>query len=67
MAFVYFLRLRSGKIYVGRTIDLEQQLEGHFRGAACCSTKNDSPVELLRLEPCADFSAARKREAQLKK
>jgi putative endonuclease len=60
MAFVYFLRLRSGKIYVGCTID-------HLRGAACYSTKNDLSVELLRLEPCADFTAARRREAQLKK
>ena len=67
MAFVYFLRLRSGKIYVGCTIDLEQRLEDHLRGAACYSTKNDLSVELLRLEPCADFTAARRREAQLKK
>jgi predicted GIY-YIG superfamily endonuclease len=67
MALIYFLRLRSGKIYVGCTIDLEQRLEDHFRGVACYTTKIDPPVELLRLELCSDFSAARRREAQLKK
>ena len=66
-AFVYFLHLRSGKIYVGCTIDLEQRLGDHLRGAACYSTKIDPPIELLRLEPCFDFTAARRREAQLKK
>ena len=67
LAFVYFLRLRSGKISVGCTIDLEQRLEDHLRGAACYSTKTDPPVELLRREACAGFGAARQREAQLKK
>jgi predicted GIY-YIG superfamily endonuclease len=67
MAFVYFLSLRSGNIQVGCAIDLEQRMKDHLRGAACHTTRNDPPVELLRLEPCADFSAARKREAQLKK
>ena len=42
-------------------------VEDHLRGAACYSTSNDPPVELLRLEPSADFTAARQREAQLKK
>ena len=67
MAFVYFLRLRSGTIYVGCTIDLEQRLRDHLGGLACLTTKRDAPVGLLRLESCADFAAARKREAQLKK
>jgi hypothetical protein len=35
MAFVYFLRLRSGSIYVGCTIDLEQRLVDHQDGVAC--------------------------------
>ena len=67
MAFVYFLRLRSGSIYVGCTIDLEQRLRDHHRGVACHTTEQDPPIDLLRLERCADFAAARKREAQLKK
>jgi len=66
-AFVYFLRLRSGKIYVGCTIDLEQRLEDHSQGVACYTTKIDPPVELLRLELCPHFPSARRREAQLKK
>jgi predicted GIY-YIG superfamily endonuclease len=67
MAYVYFLRLRSGNIYVGCTIDLAQRLVDHSQGVACYTTKIDPPVELLRLEPCADFRPARQCEAQLKK
>jgi predicted GIY-YIG superfamily endonuclease len=67
IAYVYFLRLGSGSIYVGCTIDLDQRLLDHQGGGACYTTKQDPPIELLRLEPCVDFTAARKREAQLKK
>ena len=67
MAFVYFLRLRSGRIYVGCTIDLEQRLVDHQGCVACYTTRQDPPIELLRLELCVDFAAARKREAQLKR
>ena len=61
-----FRRHRSGQIYVGRTIDLEQRVADLSQGVPCYTTKIDLPIELLRLEPCADFSAARRREAQLK-
>ena len=67
IAFVYFLRLRSCSIYVGCTIDLQQRLRDHNRGVACRTTELDTPIDLLRFEPCVDFAAARKREAQLKK
>ena len=67
MAFVYFLRLRSGHNYVGCTTDLEQRLRDHHRGVACQTTEQDPLIELLRLEPCTGFTAARKREAQLKR
>jgi putative endonuclease len=67
IAFVYFLRLHSGSIYVGCTIDLEQRLADHQDGVACYTTKQDPPIDLLRLGGCSDFAAARQREAQLKK
>jgi hypothetical protein len=46
MAFVYFLRLRSGNIYVGCTVDLEQRLRDHHGGVACHTTRQDPPVKL---------------------
>ena len=67
MAVVYFLRLRSGMLYVGASIDLEQRLGDHVSGQACRTTALDPPTALLRVEIYATFSDARQREAQLKR
>src|SRR5664280_2463858 len=67
MALVYFLRLRSGNIYVGCRIDLKQRIVDYLAGSACYTMRKDPSIELLRLEHCVDFTVARKREAQLKK
>jgi len=64
---VYFLRLQSGVIYVGASLDLEQRLEDHASGRACRTTAVDPPVGMLRLEIYASFSEARQRESQLKR
>jgi predicted GIY-YIG superfamily endonuclease len=64
---VYFLRLRSGALYIGASEDLEQRLEDHVAGQACRTTQLDPPVALLRLERLSTFSDARRREAQLKR
>ncbi|ACB77403.1 GIY-YIG nuclease family protein [Opitutus terrae] len=66
-SIVYFLRLRSGCIYVGVTEDLEQRLRNHVSGQACRTTWFDPPASILRLECCTSLSAARFREAQLKR
>jgi putative endonuclease len=66
-AYVYFLRLRSGQIYIGTTTKLEQRLLDHEKGVACRTTRTDPPIELLRIEPVTTFPAARAREAQLKR
>lgn len=62
---VYFLRLRSGTVYVGVSLDLPQRLDAHLSGQACRTTTLDPPVALLRVEVCSDFHAARQRESQL--
>jgi len=67
MAVVYFMRLKSGVIYVGASIDLEQRLDDHVSGQACRTTALDPPDVLRRVEVCATFSEARQREAQLKR
>lgn len=66
-AVVYFLRLRSGALYIGTSTDLAQRLQDHVYGQACRTTKMDPPGALLRVEPYPAFSAARTREAQLKR
>ncbi len=65
-AVVYFLRLRSGVIYCGVSLDLDQRLYDHGVGRACRTTAIDPPVGLLRLEWFGTFKEARAREAQLK-
>ena len=64
---VYFLRLRSGSIYIGASEDLEQRLDDHASGQACRTTQLDPPVGLLMVEEFPTFSGARTREAQLKR
>lgn len=66
-AVVYFLRLRSGGLYIGASIDLAQRLQDHVSGQACRTTKMDPPRALLRVEQHPTFSVARAREAQLKR
>jgi predicted GIY-YIG superfamily endonuclease len=58
MAVVYFLRLRSGIIYIGSSSDFEQRLEDHASGHACRTTQLDPPVVLLRIEIAHHFPRA---------
>jgi predicted GIY-YIG superfamily endonuclease len=64
---VYFLRLRSGNIYVGAFIDLEQRLGDHWSGKACRTAQLDPVMAILRVEVHPTFAQARQREAQLKR
>jgi predicted GIY-YIG superfamily endonuclease len=66
-AVVYFLRLRSGILYVGASIELEQRLDDHVSGQACRTTTLDPLHALLRVEVFSTFSQACVREAQLKR
>jgi putative endonuclease len=63
---VYFLRLRSGSIYIGSSLELEQRIEDHVSGRACRTTALDAPTAILRIEILPSFAGARSREAQLK-
>ena len=64
---VYFLRLRSGVPYVGGSADLQQRLGHHASGQAGRTTRLDPPISLLRFEAYPTSTAARRREAQLKR
>ena len=67
VSVVYFLRLRSGGLYIGASVDLEQRLGDHSSGHACRTTSLNPPVALLRVETSATFAEARHRETPLKR
>lgn len=64
---VYFLRLRSGALWIGATGDLIQHLQDHCAGRVSRVTRNDPPENLLRVEVPESLSSAAAREAQVKR
>ena len=66
-AWVYFLRLKSGKLYIGTTTDLEQRYKDHCSGKACRTTKFDPSIDVVYTENFESLSDARNREAQVKR
>ena len=65
--FCYLLRCADDSLYCGITNDLEKRLAAHNAGTASKYTRARVPVELVFAEPCADRSAASKREMEIKK
>jgi predicted GIY-YIG superfamily endonuclease len=66
-AWFYILRLQSGRLYPGSTTDLADRLSRHQSGRAGRTTAIDPPNALVYQEEHATFSAARRREAQVKR
>lgn len=62
----YLLRCSDNTLYCGITNDLEKRLAAHNAGTAAKYTHARGPVELVFAEPCADRSAASKREMEIK-
>ncbi len=62
----YLIRCADGTLYCGITNDLDQRLVAHNAGEGAKYTRGRSPVQLVHVEPCADKSAALKREMQIK-
>ena len=66
--FVYILRCSDGSLYTGSTNDVEARLHAHNAlKSGAKYTRARRPVELVYKEECADLSAARRREAEIKK
>ena len=65
--WIYILRLKSDRLYVDSTKNLDQRNKDHLSGKACRTTKLDPPVSLVHSEEIDSFSEARKREAQIKR
>ena len=62
----YILRCADDTLYCGITNDLEKRLAAHNAGTASKYTRVRLPVELVYAAPCADRSAASKREMEIK-
>ena len=67
IALVYILRLRSGALDVGCSDHAEARFARHAKGTACRTTAIDPPLSVMWVEIHPDFSAARRREAQIQK
>jgi predicted GIY-YIG superfamily endonuclease len=58
-AWLYILRLKSGQLYIGSTIDLDQRDKDHSSsGKACRTIQLDPPIALLYSEELEAFSDA---------
>ena len=67
MYYVYILRCNDDTLYVGSTGDIAKRLHAHNNlKSGAHYTKIRRPVVLVYLEECADYSAARRREGELK-
>lgn len=66
MDWVYMLECGDGSLYTGWTNDLSRRLAAHQSGRGAKYTRGRAPVRLAYAEPCADKSAALRREAALK-
>jgi predicted GIY-YIG superfamily endonuclease len=66
-SWFYMLRLKSGTLYPGATTDLDRRWNEHVAGDACQTTRRDPPTALVHAEEHPTFSAARRREAQIKR
>lgn len=63
----YLLRCADDTLYCGITNDLDKRLLVHNAGEGAKYTRGRTPVRLVYREPCADKSAALKRELQIKR
>ncbi len=64
---VYMVRCADGSLYTGIALDVEERVNRHNAGKGAKYTRARLPVVLARTETMKSESAARKREAQIKK
>ena len=65
--YCYILQCADGSFYTGWTNDLARRYRQHRSGNGGRYTRSRCPVQLVYFEPEMDKSAARKREAAIKK
>ena len=64
---LYILRCGDGTLYTGITNDLPRRLSAHRAGTGAKYTRGRGPLSLVYTEPCADKSAALRRELYIKR
>jgi putative endonuclease len=64
---VYLLRCGDGSLYAGITTDLERRLAQHRSGKGAAYTRSHLPIALAWSEPADSESAAKRREAAIKR
>jgi predicted GIY-YIG superfamily endonuclease len=64
---IYIVRCADGSLYTGITTDLAARIKIHNSGKGAKYTRSRRPVKLMYVEKMKSESAARKREAQIKK
>ena len=64
---VYILRCGDGTLYTGATDDFDRRLAAHRSGRGAKYTRGRGPLTPLYWEPCADASAAYRRECAIKR
>ena len=65
--YVYIVRCRDESLYTGITTDIARRIKEHNSKKGAFYTQNKTPVELVYQEILPGQSAARKREAAIKK
>lgn len=63
----YIVRCKDGSLYTGISTDVPYRLRRHNEGKGAAYTKSRRPVELVWSERAKSESAARKREAEIKR
>lgn len=63
---LYILRCGDGSLYTGITTDVDKRLKAHRSGKGAKYTRGRGPLELVYWENCGDYSAALKRELEIK-
>ncbi len=66
MYFVYVLRSKFGKLYIGHTNNLERRVAEHNLGFSRYTSRVAGPWALVYKEPFNTRSGAMKRERELK-
>lgn len=64
-AYVYVLKLNSGKLYVGSTGVLLARIEQHLNKRGADATRNDAPKECVVFYPCRSRAEAYTLESYL--
>jgi predicted GIY-YIG superfamily endonuclease len=65
--FFYIVRCKDNSLYSGITVNIEKRLKAHNNGTGAKYTSSRRPVALVYHERVPNVSAARQREAQVKK